>query len=434
MTSCDLSGRRAGRNARGMNRGRLLRLVGLLTLAPVLAGPAAVADPVAATAPSVERAALNQRVFDRVWNEVRRNYYDPRLHGVDWEAARRTYRPQAVAATDERALYRVLNRMLELLDDGHAAASSPAAVRRDALKHEERAVMGMTLVMQDHDPDHWRIERIRPGSPAEAAGLQVGWVLDSVDGEPWGPEAVVEDGRPVRLRLTDETGALRQVGLTPRIMPAPDYFSADRSRPGVLVLRIDAFDEGLGQWMGRQLEGLPAGTDVVLDLRSNPGGRLDEAEAVLTCFLPRGQPWATRTGRNGRAVTLRTLGDCGGRIRPATNDLAVLVDDGSRSAAELTPAALQEAGRAVVVGETTGGSVLIAQDTDLPDGGRLTLSRADFVTRRGVRLEKRGVTPDIAAPRTLAERRAGEDPALETAVRALSEEAQTARTRAATAQ
>ena len=89
------------------------------------------------------------------------------------------------------------------------------------------------------------------------------------------------------------------------------------------------------------------------------------------------------------------------------------------SAAELTPAALQEAGRGLVVGEKTPGSVLIAQESDLPDGGRLTLSRADFVTVRGVRLEKRGVTPDIAAPRTLAQRRAGQDPALEAAIAAL---------------
>jgi len=65
---------------------------------------------------------------------------------------------------------------------------------------------------------------------------------------------------------------------------------------------------------------------------------------------------------------------------------------------------------------------LIAQETDLPDGGRLTLSRADFVTSGGIRLEKRGVTPDIAAPRTVAQRRAGDDPTLEAAIAALRAE------------
>ena len=100
--------------------------------------------------------------------------------------------------------------------------------------------------------------------------------------------------------------------------------------------------------------------------------------------------------------------------------MAVLVDANSRSAAELTPAALQEARRAVVVGAPTAGAVLISQETRLPDGGRLSLSRADFVTSGGVRLEKRGVTPDLSAPLTLEDRRAGRDPGLEAAVAALA--------------
>ena len=133
----------------------------------------------------------------------------------------------------------------------------------------------------------------------------------------------------------------------------------------------------------------------------------------------RNQAWATRTGRSGRAVVLRASGDCGDRRDPLANPVAVLVDQGSRSAAEMTPAAIQEARRGVVVGEKTGGSVLIAQETNLPDGGRLTLSRADFVTAGGIRLEKRGVTPDIAAPRSVAQRRAGDDPTLEAAIAAL---------------
>ena len=320
-----------------------------------------------------------------------------------------------------RDRYRVINAMLDLLDDGHAAASPPAAVRRQEAQFARRAVMGLTL-MRGETPDDWTVERVRPGSPAEAAGVQMGWALNSVDGKPWGPDVETYDGVPVQLVLTDDAGQRREVALTPRVMEAIEPFTADKSRPGVLVLRVEQFDKGLGAWMGSELEGLPADVDVVLDLRGNPGGRLMEAESVLTCFLPRDQVWATRTGRSGRPVVLRAAGDCGDRRDPLANDVAVLVDQGSRSAAELTPAALQEARRGIVVGEKTGGSVLIAQETNLPDGGRLTLSRADFVTSGGIRLEKRGVTPDIAAPRTVAQRRAGDDPTLETAIAALRAE------------
>ena len=108
-------------------------------------------------------------------------------------------------------------------------------------------------------------------------------------------------------------------------MDAVQPFVADTSRPGVLVLRVEQFDKGLGPWMGSALEGLPPDVDVVLDLRGNPGGRLWEAESVLTCFLPRNQAWATRTGRTGRAVVLRAAGDCGDRRDPLANPVAVLV-------------------------------------------------------------------------------------------------------------
>ena len=405
-----------------------VRLFSLLLLGLPLSGPAA-AQPAGSTvsiqsmaAPQTrDRVRLNQRVFDRVWSEVRRGYYDPTLHGVDWNAARAQFRPQALAATDERGLYRVINEMLDLLDDGHAAASPPAAVRRQEVQFARRAVMGLTL-MRGETPDDWTVERIRPGSPAEEAGVQLGWSLNSVDGRPWGPDVETHEGQPVQLVLTDEAGQRRETALTPRVMDAVEPFTADKSRPGVLVLRVEQFDKGLGAWMGSELEGLPADVDVVLDLRGNPGGRLMEAEAVLTCFLPANQAWATRRGRSGRAVVLRAAGDCGDRRDPLSNDVAVLVDQGSRSAAELTPAALQEARRGIVVGEKTGGSVLIAQETNLPDGGKLTLSRADFVTSGGMRLEKRGVTPDIAAPRSVAQRRAGDDPALEAAIAALQAE------------
>src|SRR5690606_19341193 len=132
---------------------------------------------------------------------VRRGYYDPALHGVDWRAARERFRPQALAATDDRALYRALNEMLDLLDDSHAGAPPPASVRRQDTMYERRAVMGLTL-MAAQEPDVWTVERVRAGSPAEAAGVQVGWTLNAIDGRRWGAEVEVVDGREVRLVLT----------------------------------------------------------------------------------------------------------------------------------------------------------------------------------------------------------------------------------------
>lgn len=171
--------------------------------------------------------------------------------------------------------------------------------------------------------------------------------------------------------------------------------------------------------MGEQLAAIPSDDAVILDLRGNPGGHLAEADALLSCFLPRGRAWATRTARSGRHAVMRTGGGCGSLRRPAGNDVAVLVDASSRSAAELTPAALQEAGRALIVGRKTAGAVLIAQETNLPDGGRMILSRFNFITIGGTRLEKGGVVPDLEAETSPEDRRARRDPALDAAVEAI---------------
>ena len=386
--------------------------------------PGVAADPIAAAAasdagPTRERARMNQRVFDRVWNEVRSQYYDPRLHGVDWSGARRAFRPQALAATDDRALYRVLGDMLALLDDDHARASAPAVARRLDTARQARPAIGVTLGVDPGRPGLYIVQTVREGSPAEAAGVAAGWRLDTTGPGVWFPEQDVVEGQTVMLAFIDTDGGPRTLMITPRVMPPRPPFVADRSRPGVAVLRVDAFDPGLGDWMGSQLADLPPETDIILDLRGNPGGRLLEADAVLSCFLPRDLAWATRTTRSGRAIVLRTAGGCGDLETPAANDIAVLVDGDSRSAAELTPAALQEAGRAVVIGEPTAGAVLISQDTPLPDGGRLSLSRSDFVTAAGVRLEKRGVMPDVrvAAPDPAGD---GADPALDLAIATLA--------------
>lgn len=393
-------------------------LVATLVVATSVVAPAWAEAPVVtvgadAPAPVVDRSRMNARVFDRVWEETKRNYYDPALHGVDWNAARDRHRPQAVAAPDERSLYVVLRTMMRLLDDDHAGVSQPSAVRRREAMRQRRAVMGLTLFPEDDGV--WRVDQVRAGSPAQEAGVELGWRLQRIDGRPWGPEIEVTEGLPVLLDMTDDAGQARAVSVLPREMDPSPPFSIDRSRDGVAVIRVESFEAGLGRWMGQQLAALPTGTDVILDLRANPGGRLAEADAVLSCFLKASQPWAQRTGRSGRRVVLRTSGGCGGGA-PYDMDVAVLIDQASRSAAELTPAALQESRRATVIGERSAGAVLISQDQSLPDGGQLTLSRADFVTTGGVRLEKRGVTPDIVAVRTLDDRRAGRDPAMDAAV------------------
>jgi carboxyl-terminal processing protease len=207
-------------------------MMALWSAAPVAARePDATASAEAASTPDRDRARMNARVFDTVWDTVRRRYYDPNLHGVDWRAARETYRPEAQAATDDRVLYRTLGQMLDLLDDDHAAAVSPAQARRQDQARTRRAVMGVMLARVDGDA--WRIDAVRAGSPAEEAGIQVGWVLQTVDGQAWGVDFDVEAGRPITLTFLDETAQTRTVTLIPREMdPARWCCGSKGSRRG----------------------------------------------------------------------------------------------------------------------------------------------------------------------------------------------------------
>jgi len=121
-------------------------------------------------------------VFDAVWNEVRRDYFDPGLKGVDWRQARAELRPRALAATSERELYTVINDLLDRLDDDHASAHAPAVVRRQDSLRQRRAVIGIR--MSEGDDGRYRIESVPPGSAAEAAGLMRGDILTRIQDRP----------------------------------------------------------------------------------------------------------------------------------------------------------------------------------------------------------------------------------------------------------
>lgn len=399
-----------------MRRGTLAAAVALwaLALAPLAhaqaAAPQAVLQPAVAAAPSAERARLNQRVFDRVWRTVDQSYYDPETHGLDWDALREQYRPRALAAVDEPSLYAVLGEMMDRLDDAHANVVSPSAARYEANRDKPRPQLGVLLLRTE---GRYLLEDVRAGSPAEEARVELGWEVRSIDGRPFFPGLSLEPDVPVAVEFVDGAGAVRPMRITPRLMEPPVRRRA-AWKDGVMVLTFDGFDPGVGRWVEAQLAGLPPGTAVVLDLRNNRGGLLAEANDVLSCFLPDGLKWAQFRNRRGQQAMLTLKRAC----KPFDGPLAVLVNGASRSAAELTPAALREQGRAVVVGRRTAGDVLISTEWKLPDGGEMSLSIADIRMAGGARLEGSGVEPDIAATTTLEDRRAGRDPALDAAVAA----------------
>jgi len=141
-----------------------------------------------------------------------------------------------------------------------------------------------------------------------------------------------------------------------------------------------------GENGGRELSGL------VLDLRNNPGGLLDQAVAVSDRFLPGRLTIVSTRGRSGRSLTEEKSKDPG---TEPDYPLVVLVNAGSASASEVVAGALQDHGRATVLGTQTFGKGSVQTVIELEDGSGLKLTIARYYTPKGRSIQERGIEPDF---------------------------------------
>jgi carboxyl-terminal processing protease len=140
---------------------------------------------------------------------------------------------------------------------------------------------------------------------------------------------------------------------------------------------------------GRELAGL------VLDLRNNPGGLLDQAVAVSDRFLPGRLTIVTTRGRGGRNLTEEKSREAG---TEPDYPMVVLVNAGSASASEIVAGALQDHGRATVLGTPTFGKGSVQTVIELEDGSGLKLTIARYYTPKGRSIQERGIEPDYLVP------------------------------------
>lgn len=172
---------------------------------------------------------------------------------------------------------------------------------------------------------------------------------------------------------------------------------ATRLEGGLLLLTFNQFDPGDDRWIARSIAETPGLRGVILDLRSNGGGRDDVLDKVAGLFTPRREVLIRLTGR--KTIEERTRGAGRNSYR---GPLALIVGPNTASAAEILAFFLGESGRALTVGERTAGAVTGGVDHRLPGGGRLTVAEYDIRTANGTRLEGNGFTPKyrVSAART----------------------------------
>ena len=308
----------------------------------------------------------------------------------------------AARPVDRDALDRAaVEGMLSTLGDRWSSYYTPGQYRtfQDSLSGRYSGV-GLWLRPGPKAGQPVRIASVAPGSPAAESGVLPGDVLLAVDGQVTRSASVGDvvgwlrgdDGTQVTLTLRRD-GSVQTVTLTRRSLVTQDV-SVEQLSGGILAIRVHAFTRGVGRQVRDALAADPAAHrgGVILDLRGNPGGLLDEGVEVASAFL-NGGPVVSyeRRGAPDKVLQATPGGD-------TTTPLAVLVDGSSASAAEVVAAALQDRGRAVIVGQRTYGKGSVQEPFRLQDGSALELTVGKYLTPSGRSIDGRGVEPDILIP------------------------------------
>lgn len=257
------------------------------------------------------------------------------------------------------------------------------------------------------------------GSPAARAGIRAGDTILSIDGRALRPGPLDDAIAEIR----GKPGTVVKLGIGRDPLPDPLEFSIERAmvevhsvrsemlEPGIGYLRISQFSDTTGadteaallaleEQAGGRLRGL------VLDMRNNPGGVLDAAVEVSDFFLESG----TIVSAEGRSPESRF------RMEAAEGDLAggtpiaVLVNEGSASAAEIVAGALRDHGRARLFGQKTFGKGSVQTVLPLEDGQALKITTSRYFTPSGASIHERGIEPDVPLPRPEAPATPGPPP------------------------
>ncbi|MDQ1586601.1 MAG: carboxyl-terminal processing protease [Actinomycetota bacterium] len=331
--------------------------------------------------------------------------------GVIDEAAARIA-DQAAEPVDRKALERAaVEGMLRTLGDRWSTYYEPTefASFQDALAGH---YSGVGLWLRPARGGGVEVGSVQPGSPAARAGVRGGDTMLSVDAH---DVALGDLGRVAGLlRGTPGTTVklvVRRAGTSHTITVKRETFATEdvtieRLQGDIVRLRVSAFTRGVGRDVRHVLATVASRNrgGVVLDLRGNPGGLLDEAVEVASVFLDGGPVVSyERRGKPSRTLTAIRGGD-------VTTPLVVLVDSGTASAAEVLAAALQDRNRAVVVGARTYGKGSVQEPTRLSDGSALELTVGRYLTPSGRTIDGVGMEPDVLVASTeapaVAERRA----------------------------
>ncbi len=322
------------------------------------------------------------RLVEDAWNLTRDKYVDK------------------TATTPQKLAYGSIAGMIDSLGDtGHSTFLTPEQVKQ-VNQEEQGTFQGIGVEVQEKNG---QVVIVAPfdGSPAQKAGLRPGDAIVAVNGQSINTVAdavrliLGPAGTSVTLTIQDASGSTRQVTIVRAVINLVAVTWHQLPGTTIAHLRIASFDKGASTQLDSALADLKAqgATAIILDLRDNPGGLLDEAIAVTSRFLDSGNVLLTKDA-SGKVTPVPVL-----RVPTVTTlPMTVLMNEGTASAAEITSGALHDAGRAKLVGETTFGTGTVLNQFSLSDGSAILLAIQEWLTPSGKTIWHTGLTPDQVVP------------------------------------
>ena len=323
------------------------------------------------------------------------------------------FRPVGETELGNSSLQGMVRELRRRHDDRFSEYFSPESLQAFNEQIEGRfSGIGLTVIEVQKG---LRVAGVFPRSPAEKAGIAPGDTIVSVEGESIAGESSSEatkkikgpEGTKVTIGVRDaKTGKVRELTITRAEVTLPNVSRRVEEVDGRKLgyVRLLSFSEGAhAQLAGAVRKVEKEGAEgIVLDLRHNPGGLLDEAVLCASLFLPEGEVVvSTKSRTQGKSVHETS----GGRI--TSLPVVVLIDGGTASAAEILTAALADDGGAEVVGTDSYGKGVFQEEQTLANGGALKLTVGEYFTPEGVNLaESNGIHPDVKAldnPKTAAD-------------------------------
>jgi carboxyl-terminal processing protease len=310
-------------------------------------------------------------------------------------------------------MYGAVKGMLETLDP-HSSFMAPEAFKE--MQVETQGVfggLGIEITVKDR-----MLTVVAPieGTPADRAGLQPGDRIMRIEGQPTKDLTLMDavrrlrgpKGSKVTISILRE-GSLETMDVTlVREVIEVKSIRHTNLEDGIYYVRISSFQERTAKDLEKALEqALKANaTALVLDLRNDPGGLLNQAVAVSDMFLEKGQLIVYTRGRQ-KNQDLRFTAEHSSNFPKLP--VVVLVNGGSASASEIVAGALQDWKRAVLLGTKTFGKGSVQTVIPLSDGSGLRLTTAKYFTPKGRSIHGSGIVPDIVVeqpkPETTAQKR-----------------------------